>query len=102
MFIQNYSSYPNVDSSIIHKSRKDKRSHVHQQNRIYLYLHSPFMDHGLVVVKGLVQLNEVMSMKLCHAGPPKTDRSQWRVLTKRGPRGGSNGNHFSILAVRTL
>ena len=61
MFIQNYSNYPNVDSSIIHKSRKDKRSHVHQQNRIYLYLHSPFMDHGLVVVKGLVQLHEVMS-----------------------------------------
>ena len=25
---------------------------------IYLYLHSPFMDHGLVVVKGLGQLNE--------------------------------------------
>ena len=60
-FIQNYSSYPNVDSSIIHKSKKDKRSYVHQQNMIYLYLHSPFMDHGLVVVKGLVQLNEAMS-----------------------------------------
>ena len=27
-----------------------------------------------------------LSYEPCHAGPPKTDRSWWRVLTKRGPR----------------
>ena len=37
----------------------------------------------------------------CHVGPPKTDRSWWRVLTKRGPLEKGMGNHFSILALKT-
>ena len=36
-----------------------------------------------------------------HAGPPKMDRSQWRVLTKRGPLEEGIANHSSILAVKT-
>ena len=39
--------------------------------------------------------------KPCHVGPPKTDRSWWRVLTKHGPLEKGMANHFSILAVRT-
>ena len=34
-------------------------------------------------------------------GPPKTDRSWWRVLTKRGPLEKEMANHFSILALRS-
>ena len=37
----------------------------------------------------------------CHVGPPKTDESWWRVLTKRGPLEKGMANHFSILALRT-
>ena len=37
----------------------------------------------------------------CHVGPPKMDRSWWRVLIKRGPLGKGMANHFSILALRT-
>ena len=36
----------------------------------------------------------------CHAGPPKSERSWWRVLTKRGPLEKGMANHFSILAMR--
>ena len=41
------------------------------------------------------------SYKSCSAGPPKTDRSQWRVLTKRGPREEGMANRSSMLALRT-
>ena len=34
-------------------------------------------------------------------GPPKTDSSWWRVLTKHGPLKKGMANHFSILALRT-
>ena len=37
----------------------------------------------------------------CHAGPLKTDRSWWRVLTKHGPLEKEMANHFSILTLRT-
>ena len=36
----------------------------------------------------------------CCVGPPKTDNSWWRVLTKHGPLE-KNANHFSILALKT-
>ena len=37
-----------------------------------------------------------------HARPPKTDRSQWRVLTKCGPLAEEMANFSSIIASRTL
>ena len=37
----------------------------------------------------------------CHVGPPKTGRSWWRDMTKRGPLEKGMANHFSILALRT-
>ena len=37
----------------------------------------------------------------CHVGPPKSDRSCWRVLTKCGPLENRMSNHFNILALRT-
>ena len=37
----------------------------------------------------------------CRVGTPKTDRSWWRVLTKRGLLEKGMANHFSILALRT-
>ena len=40
--------------------------------------------------------------KPCRVGPPKTDGSWWRVLTKRGPLEKGMVNHFTILAFRTL
>ena len=58
-----------------------------------------FMSHSLVVVKGLAWLND--AYESCHAGPPKTDRSWWRVLTKRSPSEEGMANHSSILASRT-
>ena len=54
---------------------------------------SDHMDHSFV------SLNET---KPCHVGPPKTDGSQWRVLTERGLLEKGIANHFSILALRTL
>ena len=37
----------------------------------------------------------------CCVGPPKTDGSWWRVLTKRGPLEKGMAKHFSILPLRT-
>ena len=37
----------------------------------------------------------------CHVGPPKMDRSWWRVLTKCGPLEEAMASHFSIIALRT-
>ena len=37
----------------------------------------------------------------CCVGPPKTDGSWWRILTKRGPLEKGMANHFRILALRT-
>ena len=37
----------------------------------------------------------------CCVGPPKMDRSWWRVLTKCGPLEKGMANQFSILALRT-
>ena len=36
-----------------------------------------------------------------HVGPPRTDESWWRVLTKRDPQEKGMANHISILALRT-
>ena len=43
-------------------------------------------------------------MKLSHAcvGPPKMDRSWWRILTKHGPLEKGMANHFSILALSPM
>ena len=37
----------------------------------------------------------------CPVGPPKTDRSWWRVRTKCGPLEKGMASNFSILALRT-
>ena len=37
----------------------------------------------------------------CRVGPPKMDRSWWRVLTKCGPLENGMEDHFSIFALRT-
>ena len=57
------------------------------------------MDRSLVVVKGgcITQ----WSYEQYRAGPPETDGSQWRVLTRRGPLEDGVANHSSILASRT-
>ena len=57
---------------------------------------NPFMDHSLVVAKGLQ-----CSYEPCRVGPPMTDGSWWRVLTKRGPLEEEMANHSSILATGT-
>ena len=36
----------------------------------------------------------------CCVGPPKTDKSWWRALMKRGPLEKGMANHFSILTLR--
>ena len=41
------------------------------------------------------------SYEPCHVGPPKMDRSWWRVLTKCSPLEKRMANHFSILTLRT-
>ena len=52
-----------------------------------------FVDHSLIMAK--------WSYEACSGGPPKTDGSQWRVLTKHGALEEGMANHSSILAVRT-
>ena len=46
-------------------------------------------------------LSNSMKYEPCCVGPPKTDGSWWRVLTKCGPLEKGMANHFSILALRT-
>ena len=46
-------------------------------------------------------LSNSMKSQACCVGPPKMDRSWWRVLTKCGPLEKGMANHFSILATRT-
>ena len=53
---------------------------------------SDHMDHTLVS----------WNYETCPVGPPKMDRSWWRVLTKCGPLEKGTANQFSILALRTL
>ena len=60
----------------------------------------PFMDHWLLVAKGLAWLYEALSHATQGVGPPKTDGSYWRALTKRDPLEERVANHPSILAVR--
>ena len=45
-------------------------------------------------------LKFMSSCKPCHAGPPKMDRLQWRVLTKHAPLEEGMANHSSLLAAR--
>ena len=52
------------------------------------------MDHSLAC---LTQWN----CEPCCVGPPRTDRSWWRVLSKRGPMEKRVANPFSILGLRT-
>ena len=51
------------------------------------------------MVKGLAYLNEAMSHAL--QDYPKTDKSQWRVLTKCGPLEEGMANYSSILDQRS-
>ena len=43
----------------------------------------------------------IISYEPCHVGPPKTDKSQWRVLAKCGPLEEEMVTQSSILAVIT-
>ena len=40
--------------------------------------------------------------ELCCVGPPKRDRSWWRVMKKHDPLEKGTANHFSIFALKTL
>ena len=67
-----------------------------RQNENHSHRKLPNWSHGsqLCLTQG--------NYELCRAVSPKTDGSWWRVLTKRGPLEKGIGNHFSILALRTL
>ena len=54
-----------------------------------------FMDHSLVMACITQWRHES-----CHAGLPKMDESQWRVLTKCGPLVKEMATHSCILAMR--
>ena len=56
----------------------------------------PFTDHSHSEGACLTQ----WSYELCHAGLPKTDRSQWKHLTKRGPLEEEMATHSSTLDRR--
>ena len=58
-----------------------------------------FTNHCLVMAKKVAQVNEAIDS--CHAGPPQTDQSKQRVLTKCDSLEEGMANHSSILAVRT-
>ena len=60
----------------------------------------PYM--AWLIVSWTTQLfNSLKHYEPCHVGPPKTDGSWWRGLTKCGPLEKRITNHFSILALRT-
>ena len=46
-------------------------------------------------------LSNSMKLWAIRVGPPKTDESLWRILTKHGPLEKGMANHFSIVALRT-
>ena len=49
----------------------------------------------------ITALSNSMKLEPIHVGPPKTDGSWWRVLTKCSPLEKGMAKHFSILALRT-
>ena len=53
------------------------------------------------LITWVTALSDSMKLQPMHVGPPKTDRSWWRVLTKYGPLEKGMANHFNILALRT-
>ena len=69
--------------------RKNSRKNENHNCRKLIWSHGP--------QPSLTQWN----YEPCHVGPPKMDRSWWRVLTKRAPLEKVLVHHFSILALRT-
>ena len=72
----------------------------------YLYLSDSRQNENhnhrkLIKLHGSQPCLTQWNYELCHVGPPKTDGSWWRVLTKHGPLEKGMANHFSILALRT-
>ena len=68
---------------------------------IFLQSFSSFKNQGI----NLTLMEEVVltqwNHEPCHVGPPKMDRSWWKILTKHGPLEKGMPNRFSILALRT-
>ena len=64
---------------------------------IALYSIGPCFHHQSHPQPCLMQWN----YEPCHVGPPKTDGSWWRVLTKCGPLEKGMANRFSIPAFRS-
>ena len=56
--------------------------------------------HGLEPCCGKGACITQCSYEPHHAGPPKIDRSQWRVLTKCGPLEDGMADHSRILTMR--
>ena len=59
------------------------------------------MDTKGELIKLITWITALSNTMPCQVGPPKTDRSWWRVLTKCSPLEKRMANHFSILALRT-
>ena len=84
---QNKTQFP-PQPLILHHQRTDRLKTTITENQ-------PTWSHGPQPC--LTQWN----YEPCRVGPPKTDGSWWRGLTKRGPLEKGMANHFSILALRT-
>ena len=69
--------------------------HLFKTKQLDIPLHGsvPFHGEGTCVTQRSYEPRRV--------GPPKTDRSQWRVLTKRDLLEEGTASHSNILAVRT-
>ena len=65
-----------------------KEANLHSKGQLYYF------------IKVIMHLASLVA-KPCCVGPPKMDRSWWRVLTECGPLEKGIANHFSILALRT-
>ena len=90
-----------------------KRLLQHHSSEASILWHSTFMvqlSHLYMITgKNLAastsqeeaSINLLWNYKSCCVGPPKTDKSWWRVLTKCGPLEKEMANHFNILALRT-
>ena len=59
-----------------------------------------FPLHGSLPCHGKGTCITQWSYESCHVGPPKTDRSKWRLLTKCGPLEEGMTNHPSVLTGR--
>ena len=92
-----------LDDSVcwLHKGGEDWKGQLRGKENINTNTHTCTHTHSWFMLLYGRNQHTQWNYEPCHVGPPKTDGSWWRVLTKCGPLEKGMANHFSTLALGT-